>query len=289
MRSLREGGRPNAAATAPRCVSTGQNDRLAPGAVVDEDSRVTGAGWAWVIAALAVSLAASVTIRAAVFHHSVIAGTPWRTACPSCEAPLVRPGWGLVASALRPSGRCPRCATSIGPPVAVVEVLAAIAVTVLAWRGGAHVATIALVWSALVAVALALIDLAVHRLPDRLILAALGGTLVAFCGAVLSGTPYHRLLVALACALGAGAFYFVLVFVSPRGMGLGDAKLAVLVGLVSGWFGVGAAVLAVMAGVLFAGLAAIMLVITRRVARADRLAYGPFMLMGALAAILLTH
>jgi leader peptidase (prepilin peptidase)/N-methyltransferase len=107
--------------------------------------------------------------------------------------------------------------------------------------------------------------------------------------AVLSGTPYHRLLVALACGLALGAFYFVIVFVSPRGMGLGDAKLAMLVGLVSGWFGVRAAVLAVVAGVLYAGAAAIVLVLTRRASRADRLAYGPFMLLGALTAIVLTR
>ena len=154
--------------------------------------------------------------------------------------------------------------------------------------GGAHVATVALGWAALVAVALALVDLAVHRLPDRLILTALAGTVVAFAVAVLSGTPYHRLIVALACGLGVGLLYFVIVFISPGGMGLGDAKLAVLVGLVSGWFGVRAAVLAVVAGVLYAGLGALAMLVFRRATRSDRLAYGPFMLLGALTAILMT-
>jgi leader peptidase (prepilin peptidase) / N-methyltransferase len=227
------------------------------------------------------------TVRAAVFHHAVAAGEPWRTQCPHCDVALVRPGWRLAASALSPTGRCRSCAHRLGPPVAVVELLGAVTLAILAWRAGTHVATIGLVWAALIAVVLALVDISVHRLPDRLILTALAGTLVVFGISAVTTGDYRRLGVAALCGVGAGAAYFLIVFASPRGMGLGDAKLALLVGLTTGWFGVSTAVLALFAGLLLAGVTAIVLLVTRRVSRSDRLAHGPFMLLGALVAIIL--
>jgi leader peptidase (prepilin peptidase)/N-methyltransferase len=240
-------------------------------------------------AAAAIGIAAGLSLRAAVFHHSVAAGSPWRTACPTCDAILVHRGWRLAASALRPSGRCPRCTTAIGPAPGIVEVLAAVTLAVLAWRSGVHVATLALAWAALLAVALGLVDVAVHRLPDRLIVTALAGTLAMLGIATVTASAYSRLLIAVACGLAAGVVYFVIVFAAPGGMGLGDAKLAVLVGLTAGWFGVRAAVFAIVAGVVYAGLGAIALLVMRRATRGDRLAYGPFMLLGALTAIVLAR
>jgi leader peptidase (prepilin peptidase)/N-methyltransferase len=248
---------------------------------------VTAAGWLWVIAAIAAGLAASATVRAAIFHYAVPADEPWRTNCPSCDAVIVRPGWGIVASTLRLDGRCQHCASPIGPPAALVELLATATLGILAWRAGFAVATVGLAWAALIAVALALVDIAVHRLPDRLILVALAGTVLVFGIAALTTGDYRRLGVALLCGLGCGLLYFVIVFASPRGMGLGDAKLAVLVGLATGWFGVHSTVVAIFAGILIAGLAAIALLVARRVTRKDRLAYGPFMLLGAFIAIVL--
>ncbi len=237
----------------------------------------------WIAAAVIVGGSAGTTVRAAVFHHAVASGEPWRTTCPSCDVVLVRSGWGLLGSALRPSGRCRHCSTPVGPPLAVVELLAAATLAVLAWRSGIGVATIGLLWAALVAVVLALVDISVHRLPDRLILAALAGTLLVFA---LTG-DFSRLGIAVLCGLGCGALYFLIVFASPRGMGLGDAKLAVLIGLTSGWFGVRTALFAMFAGLLLAGLTAIVLLALRRVSRSDRIPHGPFMLLGGLAAIIL--
>ncbi len=237
----------------------------------------------WIAAAVVVGLASGPTLRAAIFAHSVPPGEPWRTACPTCDTPLVRPGWRLVTGALRPSGRCPHCRTRIGPPAWLVEIVAGVTLGVLAWRAGPGVATIGLLWAALVSVVLAAVDIAVHRLPDRLILTALAGAVVFFAAA----GDFRRLGVAVLCGLGGGIVYFVMVFISPRGMGLGDAKLAVLVGLTAGWYGIAAAFAGIFAGLLFAGLTAIVLLALRRVKRTDRLAHGPFMLLGALAAIIL--
>jgi leader peptidase (prepilin peptidase) / N-methyltransferase len=247
--------------------------------------------WTPVFIALTAALGAvaGYTVRAAVFHHSVTPGEDWRTECPNCHTLLVRPGWRLATSGLRPAGRCRLCRARVGPPPASVELIAAAVFGVLAWRLGAHVSTLAFLWAAIVGVALAFVDGAVHRLPDRLIATAVAGTLVGFGLATAFGTPYTRLLIACACGLGAGLAYFIMVFATPSGMGLGDAKLAILVGLTTGWFGVTAALYGLFLGLLIAGLTALTLLALRRVTRKDRIAHGPSMLLGALAAIIMTR
>lgn len=247
---------------------------------------MAGVEWWWVTAAAVVGIAAGSTVRAVVFHHAVLAEQPWRTRCPACDIDVVRPGWGVLASALGPSGRCRSCTSRIGPPVAVVELFAAATLGLLAWRHGPHIATIGIIWAALVAVALAFVDIAVHRLPDRLVIAALAGLILVFAIATVRSGGYQRLAVAVGCGAGCGLAYLILVLISPGGMGLGDAKLAVLVGLAAGWFGIEVAIFATVSGILYAGLVAIGLLVARRASRRDQLPYGPFMLLGALTAII---
>jgi leader peptidase (prepilin peptidase)/N-methyltransferase len=252
-------------------------------------------------------------VRAAIFRHAVPAGEPWREACPACGETVAAPGrrggaaalgrrGGLAAlgrrggaaalgrrgglAALGPSGQCSSCRTRIGPRPGLVELISAAAVGLLGAFFGPHLGTLALAWAALVGVTLAFVDVAVHRLPDRLIVAGLAGSAVLLALATAAGASPRRLLVAVVCALAAGLVYFLIVFVSPRGMGLGDAKLAVLIGLATGWFGALTTVYGLLLGMILAGVVAIALLVARRVGRRDSIAYGPFMLLGALAAIL---
>jgi leader peptidase (prepilin peptidase)/N-methyltransferase len=236
----------------------------------------------WIVLAVLVGAMAGPPLRAVIFAHSVESTVPWRTTCPACGAPVARRWVGLP-----PTGRCPACRSKVGPPPLAVELVAGAACAAVVWRAGIGPAGLALCWVALCAVALGFVDVAVHRLPDRLVAVALVGAFALFALAVATGTPAHRLLVATLCALGAGAGYFVLVFAVPTGMGLGDAKLAVLVGLVTGWYGVVAALYAIFVGFLLAGLTAVALLAARRVSRRDHIAHGPFMLLGALVVIML--
>ncbi|WP_173158071.1 prepilin peptidase [Phytohabitans suffuscus] len=205
-------------------------------------------------------------------------GESWRHACPHCAARLNR-------AFLPPTGRCPRCRQRIGPPPGVVEVVAAVALAAVAWRVREPLPLLAVAWVVLLGVVLAHVDGVVHRLPDRLTFSAAGGALVLFGLSSVVDGGWHRLVSAVACALGVAAFYLVLVLISPNGMGLGDAKAALSVGLVTGWFGWGVTVAAAVAGFLLAGLYATGLLLLRRVGRKDHLAHGPFLLLGALIAI----
>jgi leader peptidase (prepilin peptidase)/N-methyltransferase len=140
-------------------------------------------------------------------------------------------------------------------------------------------------------VALAAVDLDVHRLPDELVTACAavllaGFSVVGLLGA--GGEPWWR---AWACALASGAFYLLLALVSLLrggwGVGLGDVKLSVPLGGALGWFGVENAVVGVYAGFLVGGTVAAMLLVTRRVSVRGHLAYGPPMMLGALLGVML--
>lgn len=138
---------------------------------------------------------------------------------------------------------------------------------------------LALVW----AVVLAVVDLEVRRLPDRLVLPAYpaAALLLGVCSvAVGDQTPLLR---ALACA-GAGVTGFLLAaLASPggRGLGLGDVKLAGVLGGLLGWWGWSDALMGLLSGFALGAAGALLLLVTRRVDRGSDIAFGPAMLLGA--------
>ena len=81
--------------------------------------------------------------------------------------------------------------------------------------------------------------------------------------------------------------YFVLALVYPAGMGFGDVKLAGVLGLVPGLAGLGGGPdVGAFLGFLFGGVVGGALVLARRAGRRSMIPFGPFMLAGALVAIL---
>jgi leader peptidase (prepilin peptidase)/N-methyltransferase len=218
-------------------------------------------------------------LRARIFHHSVPSDQEWRRECPQCSRSVV-PG---LLSVLPPSGRCPSCRSRIGPPPFAVELATGAVLALLALRVSDPWALAALGWLAAIGVALWFVDVAVHRLPDQLTYAALVGVL----GLLLASLEVARVGWAALSGLGMAAFYLLLILVYPAGMGLGDAKLALSLGTALGWFGWVVTVLGTAAGFFLAGLFAAVALALRRVSRKTRIPHGPFMLLGALATILL--
>lgn len=155
----------------------------------------------------------------------------------------------------------------------------------------AVVLTVTFLLVALACVSLAAMDLDVHRLPDRIMwptmgTLALGVTLAALVGGGLD--PWLRSILA---ALASGGFYLILALLSlARGslaLGLGDVKLAVVLGGTLGWFGWAETVAGIYAGFLVGGLLAIVLLVARKVSWKGEFAYGPPMMVGALLGLLL--
>jgi leader peptidase (prepilin peptidase) / N-methyltransferase len=249
----------------------------------DQEIRVTAP---WIIAAAVVGVAAGLPIRAVVCYRSTPPGEPPRRGCPACAADI----WAdrhWLRSLLLASGRCPSCRARIGPPPLAVELLTALVLAVLAARAASPWELAALAWLAVLAIPLAFIDAAVHRLPDQLTIPALLGTFALLT--VASLTSHHPGELGRAAAGGAAlaCFYLALFVIRPTGMGLGDAKLAASVGTALSWVGWQALFGGTFASFALAAIYGVALLALRRATRSSRIPFGPFIAAGALAAIII--
>ncbi|UPT19929.1 prepilin peptidase [Thermobifida alba] len=191
--------------------------------------------------------------------------------------------WRLVLTGRGPGGEPVRA-----PGPVVLAAAAAFAAVGLgaAQRPAAEIA--ALAFLALWGTLLSAVDLRVKRLPDALVRPAYPVAL-ALLGAAALTVPHGRsaFLGALAGMAALWAFYWLLWFVYPAGMGWGDVKLSGLVGLYLGWAGPGPAVSGAFAAFLLSACVGLVLVLLGRAGRKTQLPFGPFMVGGALAVLLL--
>jgi len=232
-----------------------------------------------VVAAAAVAgVLAAGWVRAQVFIHSVAPQQPWRTACRRCQHPVIT---SRLAYAWLPRSRCPHCRDRIGPRAAIVEATTGGVAVLLAWTTTDPLVLLAFLVFAVAGTALAFVDLAVHRLPDRLTLPVFiaAATLLA-----VDAIWHHRLangIGAMAGAAASAAFYLLLAIIA--GGGAGDIKLALGAGLVLGWHGWASIPAGMLLGFVLTSLCAAAMVLTGRLKRGDHIAHGPGMLAAALA------
>jgi leader peptidase (prepilin peptidase)/N-methyltransferase len=166
--------------------------------------------------------------------------------------------------------------------VVVVAGLAAVAVGAVAGAVGVEPQLPAYLWLAAVGVTLAVIDIETLRLPDRLILPSYP------VGLVLLAIPadWAALGRAVLAAAITGGAAFLLALLAPRGgLGLGDVKLLGLLGLFLGWLGWGVLVVGVALGFVLGAVAAAGMLASRRAGLRDHLAFGPWLIAGALVAV----
>ena len=171
--------------------------------------------------------------------------------------------------------------------VAVTTALLAVLVSGAVVLAGARPATLALAWAAGAGLVLGAVDLAVHRLPDRVTFPAYAVCAVALAAdaAVLgSWSALLRAVMAAAAAFGLAA---LLAAVIPEGLGFGDVKLLALLGLVLGWIGWGVLLAGVFLGLLTGALVSLVLLATRRAALRTPVPFGPPLLTGAVIALAL--
>jgi leader peptidase (prepilin peptidase) / N-methyltransferase len=136
---------------------------------------------------------------------------------------------------------------------------------------------------------LGVIDARSQRLPDRLTLPLIASTAVLLATDAIVGGNLLALRDAIVGGTGLTAAYLLLHAINPRGLGLGDVKLAAALGLLAGWHGSEALALAAVLPFALASLAALALIATKRANRHTALAFGPWMLIGTAAAILVGY
>lgn len=221
------------------------------------------------------------------------------SACGSCGH-VVRPYDNIpVLSWLVLRGKCRDCRAPISARYPLVEIAGALAFGVVAWwflpgilaaPGPAEVVAAVLqlaafLYLAAVSIALVLIDLDTHRLPNALVVPAylVGAVLLGVAGA-LTGSWSSLVLAAVGMAA-LGGVYLVLALVRPGGMGMGDVKLAGVLGLFLGALGLPELLVGAVAGSVLGGLAGVVLLVAGR-ARSSAVAFGPWLIAGAWVGIL---
>jgi leader peptidase (prepilin peptidase)/N-methyltransferase len=198
--------------------------------------------------------------------------------CPGCDT-AIKPydnlpvlGWLLLR------GRCRTCAMSISPRYPLVEgITAALAVVVVLTKHSAAEVVLGLVLVG-VLVPIALIDLEHRIIPNKITLPAALAAVAIGCALDLRGVPEQ-----LIAGAGAGGFLLFFVLAYPRGMGMGDAKLAAVLGLFLGR----SVAVAVLAGVLLGTVvgAAVMARVGVEKGRKTAVPFGPFLAIGGLVGL----
>ena len=224
------------------------------------------------------------------------------SACPRCDQRIR--GWDNIplVSWLVLRGRCRGCSGPISARYPLVELGTALGfAAVAAWwllaapfgatepvttasaahLVGALLGLVAFLYLSAISIALALIDLDVQRLPDRIVLPAYAVLAVLLtASALLAGQP-GRLVPAAVGGAALFALYFLLGVIRPGGMGAGDVKLAGVLGIALGWLGWPQLIVGAFAAFLVGGVIGITLVAARRVRRGGGIPFGPWMLAGA--------
>jgi leader peptidase (prepilin peptidase) / N-methyltransferase len=195
--------------------------------------------------------------------------------CPGCgtsiktydNVPVL--GWLLLR------GRCRSCQNAISPRYPIVEAsTAALAVAVVLTKHSAVGIVLGLVLVA-VLVPVALIDLDHRIIPNKITLPAAVAAVVIGVTLDLHGVP-ERLI----AGAGAGGFLLAFALMYPRGMGIGDVKLAGVLGLFLGRY----VAVAILAGVLLGTIAGAVVMARLGVEKGRKTAvpFGPFLAVGGL-------
>lgn len=198
-----------------------------------------------------------VVVLAALAAAAAAALTPWMRAVARTDSRWLRSGLHVVLAALGAAGGAALATT-------VAEALA--------------FAVLALACALLV-----VIDLADHRLPDAVLARAYPAFLGLLALAAATSSGWAALGRAAVAALAVTVLYGVLALISPSGMGLGDVKLSGLLGAFLGWLGWAEVLVGTLAAFVLGGVFALALVLTRRARRDTAFAFGPWMILGAVA------
>lgn len=219
------------------------------------------------------------------------------SACGSCGS-AIKPYDNIpVLSWLALRGRCRACRSAISARYPLVEAATAAAFAFVAWWFWAGplapssstlpalvagvLELVGFLYLVAVSIALALIDVDTHRLPNSIVLPSfVVGAILLGSAAVIGGNASSLIVMAVG-AVGLFLVYLLLALTYPGGMGFGDVKLAAVLGLFLGYLGWGPLAVGAFAAFVLGGLYAIVLVVLRRARRGTGIPFGPWMLAGA--------
>ena len=163
----------------------------------------------------------------------------------------------------------------------------AAALAIAWWRLGGTWMLVPFAALAVVASVLAWIDLTTHRLPNRIVVPTIAAAVPVLGAAAVFDHEPNRVIGAVVGGAALFGGYLLLALLSPTGMGMGDVKLAAIVGCFAGSLGVTAWLLAAIAGFVLGGVVATVGILAGRARRDTAIPFGPWMLAGLWVAIAL--
>jgi leader peptidase (prepilin peptidase)/N-methyltransferase len=219
--------------------------------------------------------------------------------CSVCQTKLKVKDLIPVISYLWLRGKCRYCRTHIPLRVLMVELVTGLLFVVLFWKYNLSPALSVVALYTCAFVAITVIDLENGIIPNSITypLMIVSIILATFMGSVITNNIFvidffHwratlPFLANLFESITGGLLAFILLLlialISRGGMGLGDVKLAALIGFMTGFPLV---IISIFVSIIAGGIVAVILLISRRKTRKDSVPFGPFLCLGAFIALL---
>jgi len=209
------------------------------------------------------------------------------SSCPKCDRILAPWENFPLISYLALRGRCRGCYQPIGRIYPLMEFGTASLYVAGVYSGGITPLGLAYSGFAVITLPLVLIDLGYKRLPNVLTYSGfIWGLFAAILSAFLS-SDLSEVSEPLITSLGCAIFFLLLNLISRGGMGMGDVKLAGVIGITLALAGWHHAIFGILLGFLVGGLFSLALLLSKRAAIGTAIPFGPWMLLGAWIAIIL--
>jgi leader peptidase (prepilin peptidase)/N-methyltransferase len=208
--------------------------------------------------------------------------------CPSCHHPIRNRHNVPVLGWLMLRGRCADCRAPISiryPLVELTTCLLFVAVALQLHQLHSLAALPAYLYFSAMGITLALIDFDVHRLPNSIVLPSYPVLALALTLTAVFQDQPEALVRAGIGGLALFILYFLMAFAYPAGMGMGDVKLAGIVGAMTGFLSFSALLVGAFSAFLIGGLVGASVLATGRGTRKSRIPFGPFMILGAFVAV----
>jgi leader peptidase (prepilin peptidase) / N-methyltransferase len=218
-------------------------------------------------------------------RESIVTG---RSKCPSCGTTITARENIPVISYVIQGGKCRHCGVHISARYPLIEIATGILFALAFWKFG--VSLRAAIYAAFfwVLVVLTVIDLEHKLLPTRIIYPSLlTGWVLLVIDAVIRDDLDRLVDAAIGMAIFSG-FFFAVAFAVPRGMGMGDVRLALLLGTFLGYLGgIGFVLLGMFMSFLMGGLIGGIIAVVTKGGRKMKIPFGPFLAAGTLVTIFL--
>jgi leader peptidase (prepilin peptidase)/N-methyltransferase len=205
-----------------------------------------------------------------------------RSRCPSCGAPIGPLDNVPLISWVVLRGRCRACGVHIPALYPLLELASGVLFVAVAltfddpWTAALLAPFLALL------LAISVIDFRTKKIPNRLVYPSHLVAAAAIVVADLAGSELDAIRAGIGF-LAYGIGLLAIALISPRGMGMGDVKLAALIGLVLGALGLRYVAVAAAVGVAIGGVASLIALLAG-IGRKARIPFGPFLAAGAAVA-----